>query len=190
MLVVFYKQHGYPKDNMERGDGNIYWQIRRCRAEYCPQVGTGWQKIGGMERICIPHAKNKRGKKSLATERWIPGNCTRMVTAQRRERERERELRRKGQRMEVVMAIRAYLHHKLGVLQLSTGKNSPASPTYWHPGIASPVAFQFLKASVKKKKRKQNKNTCSEDLALKLTSKAESTYATQVGRMQLLHGPS
>lgn len=66
MLVVFYKQHGYPKDNMERGDGNIYWQIRRCRAEYCPQVGTGWQKIGGMERICIPHAKNKRGKKKFS----------------------------------------------------------------------------------------------------------------------------
>lgn len=90
------------------------------------------------------------------------------------------------------MAIRAFLHHKLGVLQLSTGKNSPASPTYWHLGIASPAAFQFLKASVKKKekKTKQNKNTCSEDLALKLSSKAESTYATQVGRMQLLHGPS
>lgn len=32
-------------------------------------------------------------------------------------------------------------------------------------------------------------HTCS-DLALKLTSKAESTYATQVGRMQLLHSPS
>lgn len=43
----------------------------QSRAECCPQVCTGWQKIGGMERICIPQAKNKRGKKKKFSYRKV-----------------------------------------------------------------------------------------------------------------------